>query len=116
MDRRGFLVRTGLALTAAGVSWRAAEEWVAEAKPLPSHPWSSIRGEFLLDPTYIHFGLLYLTSHPTTVRDAIKTHRGGLDLNPVRYIQVNSSQAEARVLAAAAEYLGASTAYIALKD
>ena len=116
MDRRGFLVRTGVALTAAGVSWRAAEEWVAEAKPLAPRSWSSVRDEFLLDPSYIHFGLLYLTSHPTTVRDAIKTHRGGLDHNPVRYIQENSSQAEARVLAAAAEYLGASTADIALTD
>jgi isopenicillin-N epimerase len=116
VDRRGFLVRTGLALTAAGVSWRVAEEWVAEAKPLAPRSWSSVRNEFLLDPSYIHFGLLYLTSHPTTVRDAIKTHRGGLDHNPVRYIQENSSQAEARVLAAAAEYLSVSTADIALTD
>jgi isopenicillin-N epimerase len=116
VDRRGFLVRTGLALAAGGASWRAAEEWVAEAKPLDPRSWSSVRDEFVLDPTLLHFGLLYLTSHPTSVRDAIKTHRGGLDWNPVRYIQQNSSQAEARVLAAAAEYLGASTADIALTD
>jgi selenocysteine lyase/cysteine desulfurase len=116
VDRRRFLVRTGLALAAGGASWRAAEEWVAEAKPLAPRSWSSIRGEFLLDPSYIHFGLLYLTSHPTTVRDAIKTHRGGLDHNPVRYIQENNSQAEARVLAAAASYLGASATDIALTD
>ena len=116
MDRKGFLVRTGLALAAGGVSWRAAEEWVAEAKPLAPGALSSIRDEFQLDPTLLHFGLLYLTSHPTSVRDAIKAHRGGLDRNPVRYIQDNSSQAEARVLAAAAEYLGASTSDIALTD
>jgi len=116
VDRKGFLVRTGLALAAGGVSWRAAEEWVAEAKPLAPGALSSIRDEFQLDPTLLHFGLLYLTSHPTSVRDAIKAHRGGLDRNPVRYIQDNSSQAEARVLAAAAEYLGASTSDIALTD
>ena len=116
MDRRGFLVRTGLVLAAGGASWQVADEWVAEAKPLARRSWSSIRNEFLLDPAYIHFGLLYLTSHPTPVRDAIKTHRGGLDRNPVRYIQDNSSQAEARVLAAAAKYLGASTGDIALTD
>ena len=116
MDRKGFLVRTGLALAAGGVSWRAAEEWVAEAKPLAPGALSSIRDEFQLDPTLLHFGLLYLTSHPTSVRDAIKAHRGGLDRNPVRYIQDNSAQAEARVLAAAAEYLGASTSDIALTD
>jgi len=116
VDRKGFLVRTGLALAAGGVSWRAAEEWVAEAKPLAPGALSSIRDEFQLDPTLLHFGLLYLTSHPTSVRDAIKAHRGGLDRNPVRYIQDNSAQAEARVLAAAAEYLGASTSDIALTD
>jgi selenocysteine lyase/cysteine desulfurase len=116
VDRRGFLVRTGLALAAGGASWRLADEWVAEAKPLARRSWRSIRNDFLLDPSYIHFGLLYLTSHPTPVRDAIKAHRGGLDHNPVRYIQLNSSQAEARVLAAAAKYLGASTSDIALTD
>jgi isopenicillin-N epimerase len=116
VDRRGFLVRTGLALAAGGASWRLAEEWVAEAKPLARRSWSSIRDEFRLDPAFLHFGLLYLTSHPTPVRDAIKTHREGLDRNPVHYIHQNSSQAEARVLAAAAKYLGASTADIALTD
>jgi isopenicillin-N epimerase len=116
VDRRGFLARTGLALAAGGFSWRVADEWVAEARPLARHSWSSIRDEFQLDPAYIHFGLLYLTSHPSPVRDAIKTHRGGLDRNPVRYIQENSSQAEARVLAAAAKYLGAGTGDIALTD
>jgi isopenicillin-N epimerase len=116
VDRRGFLTRTGLALAAGGASWRIAGDWFAEAKPLARRSWSSIRNEFALDPAYIHFGLLYLTSHPTSVRDAIKAHRGGLDRNPVLYIQQNSSQAEACVLAAAAKYLGAGTGDIALTD
>jgi selenocysteine lyase/cysteine desulfurase len=116
VDRRGFLVRTGLALAATGVSWELTEEWIAEAKPAARRSWSTIRGEFQLDPTQIHFGLLYLTSHPTPVRNAITAHRVGLDWNPVRYLQDNSSQAEARVLAAAAKYLGASTGDIALTD
>ena len=116
MDRRGFLVRSGLALAAGGASLRIANEWVAEAKPSPGRGLRAIRDEFLLDPTYIHFGLLYLTSHPAAVRDAIKTHRAGLDQNPVRYLQETSSQAEARVLAAAANYLGGSPTDIALTD
>ena len=115
MDRRGFLVRTGLALARPASRGSLTEERIAEAKPVARRSWSSIRHEFLLDPSYIHFGLLYLASHPTPVRDAIKTHRQGLDGNPV-YIQDNSSQAEARVPAAAAKYLGASTADIALTD
>jgi selenocysteine lyase/cysteine desulfurase len=109
-------VRTGVALAAGGASLRLAEEWIAEAKPIPGRSARSIRNEFLLDPSYIHFGLLYLTSHPTPVRDAIKTHRQGLDSNPVHYIHETSSQAEARVLAAAGKYLGASATDIALTD
>ncbi len=116
MDRRGFLARTGLALAAGGVTWELAEEWVAEAKPLAHRSWSSIRDEFLLAPGYLHFGLLYLASHPRSVRGAIDEHRLGLDRNPVRYIQENGSQADARVLTAAAQYLGGSTADIALTD
>jgi isopenicillin-N epimerase len=116
VDRRGFLVRTGLALAAGGVTWELAEDWVAEARPRAARSWSSIRDEFLLEPGYVHFGLLYLTSHPRAVRSAIEGHRTGLDRNPVRYIQVKGSHAEARVLAAAAAYLGGSTSDIALTD
>ena len=64
----------------------------------------------------MHLGLLYLASHPRPVRDAIKAHRGGLDRNPVRYLQENSSTRRGQVLAAAAKYLGASTGDIALTD
>ena len=109
-------MRTGLALAAGGASLRLADEWVAEAKPVPGRSLRSIRNEFLLDPSYIHFGLLYLTSHPTPVRDAIKQHRQGLDANPVHYIHETSSGAEARVLAAAGKYLGAGATDIALTD
>jgi isopenicillin-N epimerase len=116
VDRRGFLARTGLALAASGVTWELAEEWVAEAKPLARRGWGSIRDEFQLTPKYLHFGLLYLTSHPRSVRRAIDKHRTALDRNPVHYLQENGSQAEARVLAAAAKYLGGRTADIALTD
>jgi isopenicillin-N epimerase len=116
VDRRGFLVRSGLALAAGGASWRLADTWAAEAQPFARRGWGSIGEEFNLDPSYLHFGLLYLTSHPRSVRLAIEAHRGGLDKNPVRYIQLAGSQAEARVLAAAASYLGANTGDIALTD
>jgi selenocysteine lyase/cysteine desulfurase len=116
VDRRGFLVRSGLALAAGGATWRLAENWAAEAQPFARRGWDSIRDEFNLDPSWVHFGLLYLTSHPRSVRMAIQAHRGGLDKNPVRYIQLNNSQAEARVLAAAASYLGTNAGDIALTD
>jgi selenocysteine lyase/cysteine desulfurase len=114
VDRRGFLVRSGLALAA----WRLAEAdaWASKARASAPRGWSYIREEFLLKPGYVHFGLLYLTSHPRSVRNAIKGHRDGLDRNPVHYLQEHGSQADARVLAAAAQYLGAGTGDIALTD
>ena len=116
VDRRGFLVRTGLALTAAGASWPLAESWAAEAQPFARRGWVSIRDQFNLDPTYVHLGLLYLTSHPRAVRKAMDAYRSGLDKNPVRYLQQNGSTLEAQVLAAAAGYLGANAGDIALTD
>jgi selenocysteine lyase/cysteine desulfurase len=118
VDRRGFLVRSGLAIAASGGSWRLAEAeaWTAESRELARPGWRSIREKFSLDPDYVHFGLLYLTSHPRAVRSAIEAHRGGLDRNPVRYLQQNGPKFEARVLTAAAKYLGADTGDIALTD
>ena len=114
MDRKAVLLRSGLALAA----WQLAEAdaWASETRFRAKRGWGDIRDEFLLDPTYLHFGLLYLTSHPRPVREAIDTHRSALDRNPVRYLQENGSQAEARVLTAAAQYLGAGTGDIALTD
>ena len=114
MDRRGFLVRSGLALAA----WQLAEAdvWAARTLTGAKRGWGEIRKEFNLDPSYLHFGLLYLASHPRPVREATDAHRSALDRNPVRYLQENGSQAEARVLAAAAKYLSAGTGDIALTD
>jgi selenocysteine lyase/cysteine desulfurase len=118
VDRRGFLVRSGLALAASGVSWpfAEAEAWASESQAFARRGWDDIRKEFRLKPGYLHFGLLYLTSHPRSVRNAITSYRNALDSNPVHYLQEHGSQAEARVLAAAASYLGAGTGDIALTD
>jgi selenocysteine lyase/cysteine desulfurase len=57
-----------------------------------------------------------LASHPTPVREAIERHRRGLDEDPASYWFENEESAEAEVLRAAAEYLGAQPTDIALTD
>ena len=111
-------MRSGLALAASGVSWRLAEAeaWASQSGTVARRSWGDIRKEFRLKPGYLHFGLLYLTSHPRTVRNAINGYRDALDSNPVHYLQEHGAQAEARVLAMAAQYLGAGTGDIALTD
>jgi selenocysteine lyase/cysteine desulfurase len=114
LDRRDFLVRSGLALAAAGLFELEAEE--ASAKQAALSSWRAVREQFRLSPRYAHFGGLLLASHPRSVRRAIDAHRRGLDANPVHYLHERGPRLEARVLSAAAAYLGASTSDIALTD
>ena len=115
VDRRGFLVRTGLGLAAAAL---ASGGW--DQRPARSQSdlddWAAVRGLFNLSPDLLHFGGLLLASHPAPVRDAIDTHRRGLDDNPVDYLHQNQGRLEADVLRAASAYLGAAPVDIALTD
>ncbi len=124
MDRRDFLVRTGLMFAAAALAQGAASH-AADARgagALRSNPaaalqnWDAVRDLFPLTREYLHFGGLFLASHPTPVREAIEAHRAGLDENPVHYYQQQGPAAEAVVLRAAGDYLGASPTDIALTD
>ena len=124
MDRRGFLVRTGLtfavAALAQGAASRAAGAGPAGAVPRQRQAslqsWDAVRDLFPLTREYLHFGGLFLASHPTPVREAIEAHRAGLDENPVHYYQQQGPAAEAAVLRAAAAYLGANPTDVALTD
>jgi isopenicillin-N epimerase len=113
MDRRGFLVRTGLTF-AAGALAAWAEPPTTPAQTLDE--WDAVRGLFSLNPQLLHFGGLYLASHPAPVQQAIETHRRGLDDNPVDYLHTRGPVAEAAVLRAAASYLGGDPRDIALTD
>jgi len=134
MDRRGFLVRTGLTFAAAALAQGVADHvadadaagvagdrWWAgrEAGDLGQaslQDWGAVRDLFPLDRAWLHFGGLFLASHPAPVREAIEAHRAGLDANPVHYYQRQGPAAEAAVLRTAASYLGASPTEIALTD
>src|SRR5438094_1406341 len=118
LDRRSFLVRTGLALgtgvLAAGC--RPRLELVRGEAAADLQDWRAVRGEFNLSRDYIHLTGFLLTSHPRPVREAIETHRRGLDENPANYLHDHAQRLEADVLGAAAEYLGVDPTEIALTD
>jgi selenocysteine lyase/cysteine desulfurase len=117
VGRRGFLVRTGLALGAA-VWAQACARAFADPQPAPStfESWDHVRAQFPLSPQLIHLAAFFLSSHPTPVREAIERHRAGLDANPIGYWFEQEEKQEARVLQAAADYLGANPTDIALTD
>jgi selenocysteine lyase/cysteine desulfurase len=116
IDRRGFLVRTGLALGAtvlAGGFPRAA----AQSSPLNQFEnWDAVRTQFPLSRHLIHLAGFFLASHPTPVRHAIERHRAGLDADPIGYWFEQEERQEANVLRAASDYLGADPTDIALTD
>src|SRR5207248_5501318 len=113
LDRRRFLVRSGLALAAAGYGDLLRAPLAEAAAPAG---WSGVRAQFELDPRWIHLGGFLLASHPAPVRRAIEAHRRGLDRNPVFYLHGNEAELEAAVLREAAAYAGAAATDIALTD
>src|SRR5437867_3933665 len=118
LDRRSFLVRTGLVLgtgvLAAGC--RPRLELVRGETAADLQDWRAVRGEFNLSRDYIHLTGFLLASHPRPVREAIETHRRGLDENPANYLHDHAQRFEADVLGAAAGYLGVDPTEIALTD
>ena len=127
MDRRTFLVRSGLAataLTALGAGGGRASAATPERPERPEGPlvpedlstWEGIRREFKLDPAVIHMAMFYLASHPRCVREAIARHARGLDADPVRYHHDHVVQFDEGVRLAAAAYLGVEAPDIALTD
>jgi selenocysteine lyase/cysteine desulfurase len=117
IGRRGFLVRTGLALGAAvlaGAPPQALANQPSSKRTFEN--WEDIRAQFPLSPQLIHLAGFFLSSHPTTVREAIERHRAGLDADPIGYWHEHEEQQEAKVLRATADYLGANPRDIALTD
>jgi selenocysteine lyase/cysteine desulfurase len=112
IDRRDFLLRTGLAVSALGLRLRPAE-----AAPAPATgDWGAVRALFNLKPGWIHLAGFFLASHPKPVRDAIDRYRKGLDEDPVGFWEANIEKAEADVRGSAAEYLGVRAQDVALTD
>ncbi len=114
VDRRRFLLRTGMSVGAVLLAGRLPQ--MALAVPGLSEDWQTVRAQFSLDPELIHLAAFFLASHPASVRQAIERHRAGFDADPIGYWSEHEQKQEAIVLRAAADYLGAEPVEIALTD
>ncbi len=116
IDRRGFLVRTGLALGATVLAGKLPGALAAPSTKGSLDSWEGVRTQFPLSRGLIHLAGFFLASHPTPVREAIERHRAGLDADPIGYWFEHEEQQEAKVLRAAADYLSVDPTEIALTD
>lgn len=115
VDRREFIVRAGVAAI-AGVAASCDQQSAAISGQNSGDEWDNVRAQFNLAHDQIDLSALFITSHPKPVRDAIERYRAALDKNPTSYLREEINDHESEVLQAAAEYLGANPAEIALTD
>ena len=109
MNRRDFLLRSGIAAGALGMRVRLAPA-------APAGDWNGVRGLFNLKPGWIHLAGFFLASHPKPVREAIERYRKALDEDPIGYWEATVEKAEGEVRGAAGEYLGVRAQDVALTD
>jgi len=113
MDRRKFLLNSGLAIGAANLAVACTTK---EAVSYSLNDWAGVRAQFPLNPGRIHMAQMFLASHPKLVSDEINMHREKFDSDPIEYWEANFQTAEVKVREAAAKYMGVSQEEIALTD
>jgi selenocysteine lyase/cysteine desulfurase len=118
IDRRGFLMTTGISLAAGALArpaWTQSPPPAKAAAPLSSpRSWAWVRDQFPVARDLAHFSAFYITSHPRPVRDAIEQLRRALDENPFETVEQDLFRRPDEVRAAAAEYLGGRPQDVAL--
>src|SRR5215217_2977358 len=116
LNRRQFLVRTGLTLGAAAFAAPTAAPVVGAFRQATPGNWAAVRDQFDLSPDLIHMSGFFLASHPKPVREAIEAHRRGLDADPIGYYHDQNEPSLVATLRAAADYLGVRPIDVALTD
>lgn len=122
IDRRNFLggaLAAGTIIVGASCGFEDENRTVSNStfsQPPQTDNWNEIRNQFNLTPDFINLSALLIASHPKPVREAIEHYRRELDENPAIFLQNETNQRESGVLQAAARYLGADSADIALTD
>src|SRR5688572_10484767 len=112
MDRRKFLLNTGLAIGAAKLVGCTTKEAVSQSL----NDWAAVRAQFPLNPNRIHMAQMFLASHPKMVADEINMHKEKFDADPVEYWEASFQTAEVKVREAAAKYMGVNQEELALTD
>jgi selenocysteine lyase/cysteine desulfurase len=113
MNRRKFLLNSGLALGASSVLPLPS---YASTDPVPDDGWLGIRAQFPLHADYIHMAQMLFAAHPKPVRDAIEMYHREFDQHPVLFWEDNWIPAIEKVKGSAAGYLQAVPEEIALTD
>ena len=111
LTRRELLARAGLAASAVALG---GPELGSAAPDL--RDWGSVRAQFALDGSRIHFASFLLAAHPRPVRAAIERHRRRLDANPVDYLHGNEGRLTGLTREAAGRFLAVPPDEIALTD
>ena len=116
MNRRNFLVNTGVSLAAAAITGLRPVSGLTEATH-ESNRWQAVRNQFdQLSTDHIHLSSFFLVSHPRPVREAIETHRRAIDKNPFTYVEEHIFEMPGKIQAAAAEYLGGKPEEVAITN
>lgn len=92
MSRRRFLALPGAvgaaALVAGTLPGSFLQALAQETPPLPDlSDWKTVRSQFALDPSLLHFASFFIASHPVPVRDAIEGYRRAMDRDPFSVIE-----------------------------
>ncbi len=106
LDRRRFLVATGMSMAGAALARPAST-----ASP---QDWAWVRDQFDLRRDLLHFATFYLVSHPRPVREAIEALRRALDENPFEVVEHGLFIRPDEIRRAVAAYLGGRAEDVAL--
>ncbi|MEQ1588547.1 MAG: aminotransferase class V-fold PLP-dependent enzyme, partial [Cyclobacteriaceae bacterium] len=119
MDRRKFLLKSGLAI-GTGALLPACNTTpapnVAPVQEVAFNTWEEIRKQFLFNPDRIHMSQMLFAAHPKMVRDAVQKHRDSFDANPVEYWESNFMTIENEIRKKSATYMDCAHEEIALTD
>jgi isopenicillin-N epimerase len=109
INRRHFLINTGIAVAAGAISavgQNSATKFATKTAGNDLQDWGSVRAQFdSLSPEYVHLSSFFLASHPRPVRETIEKYRRAIDDNPFLFIEENIFTMPARIQTAVAEYL-----------
>ena len=119
LNRRRFLLTTGMSVAGLAAAYRSAacaQSSSATNVSADLSNWTGVREQFAVSPEYVHLTSFFLVSHPQPVRAAIEKHRAALDSNPFEYVEEEFFKSPFKVEKAVAEYVGGKPEEIALTD